>query len=156
MSLHFQGEEPTESRSLPINFGILFLRFAAICSLVYYELALHLEKAWRSIWREETWGLIDQFENRGIPLPNAVSVAIILAAFLTGLGVLLGFLARVNAVILTVILAFLLLAQVQTSPNLTPEAVVLYIGILLTLTITGPGRFSMDHMLTAQRGRRSA
>ena len=156
MSLRFQGDDYEEPHKLTVNIGLLFLRFVSICTLVYYELALHLGKAWKSVWKEEPWGLIDQFMIKGVPLPNAVSVSLILAAFLTALGVLLGFLARVNSILLMLILGFLLLAQVKTSPNLTAEAIVIYIGILLALVITGPGKFSLDHMLTTQRIRRNA
>ncbi|MDF1755653.1 MAG: hypothetical protein P1U89_22885 [Verrucomicrobiales bacterium] len=156
MALKFQRKTTIESNRFSINIGLLFLRFATVCTLVYYELAIHLQKAWNNVWKEEEWGLIDQFVNLSLPLPGAVAVAIILTAFITSLGVLLGFLGRINAIILIVIMGALLIARVQTSNNFTPEVVVQYITILITLAVTGSGKFSMDHLLTAQRIRRKA
>ncbi|MDF1815853.1 MAG: hypothetical protein P1V20_26880 [Verrucomicrobiales bacterium] len=156
MALKFQGQQSPESNSLGVNIALLFLRFASVCVLVYYELAIHLHKAWNNVWKEEQWGLIDQFDNLSLPLPGAVAVTIILTAFITSLGVLLGFLARINAIILIIILGFLLVARVQTSNQFTPEVIVVYIIILVTLTVAGSGKFSMDHLLTSQRIRRKA
>lgn len=156
MALKFQRASAVETNSLKIDFGLLLLRFATVCTLVYYELAIHLHKAWNNVWEEEDWGLVDQFNNLNLPLPGAVAVAIILTAFLTSLGVLLGFLGRINAIILLIILGFLLVARVQTSNHFTPEVIVIYIIILVTLTVTGSGRFSLDHALTSQRIRRKA
>lgn len=156
MALKFLGNQTVEANTLTVNIGLFFLRFATVATLVYYELAIHLRKAWNNVWKEEEWGLIDQFQNLSLPIPGAVAVAIILTAFITALGVLLGFLARINAIILIVILGFLLTAGVETSNQFTPEVIVVYIIILVTLTVTGSGKFSMDHFLTRQRSRRKA
>lgn len=154
--MKFHNNEATDAYSFPINFGLLMLRFCTVCLLIYYELAIHLGKAWKNVWNEEAWGLVDQFENHNLPLPGAVSVAIILGSFLVALGILLGFLVRVNSSILILIFGFLLFLKVKTSDYFTSEAIVLYIIILVTLLITGPGRYSMDHILMAQRNRRKA
>lgn len=157
--MKFQAEGPVEAHSLTITIGLITLRFATVCCLIYYELALHLGRAWSHVWQddhEHNWGLIDQFLNLNLPLPGAVAVAIILASFLSAIGVLLGFLCRVNVGFLILIFGFLLLSGVQTSPNFTSEAIVVYIIIFFTLLITGPGRFSMDHVLTSHRERRKA
>ena len=156
MALKFQRKTTVETNRISVNIGVLFLRFATVCTLVYYELAIHLRKAWNNVWKEEEWGLIDQFVNLSLPLPGAVAVAIILTAFITSLGVLLGFLGRINAIILILILGTLLVTNVKTSNNFTPEVIVLYIIILFTLTVGGSGKFSMDHLLTTQRNRRKA
>lgn len=156
MGLKFQGKSTVESNSVTVDIGLFFLRFATVGTLIYYELAIHLRKAWNNVWKEESWGLIDQFINLSLPLPGAVAVAIILTAFITSLGVLLGFLGRINAIILTIILGFLLVAGVETSNQFTREVIVVYIIILVTLTVTGSGKFSMDHVLTSQRISRKA
>jgi len=156
MALKFQGETSAESTSVPVNVGLLFLRAATVATLIYYELAIHLQKAWNNVWKEEDWGLVDQFVNLSLPLPGAVAVTIVLTAFLTAIGVFLGFLGRINAAILILILGFLLMAKVQTSDNFTPEVIVLYIIIFTGLIITGSGRYSMDFLLTTQRKRRKA
>ncbi len=155
MALRFIGGNSVESHSLSVNIGLLFLRFATVCTLVYYELAIHLGKAWNNVWQDEVqWGLVDQFTDLNLPLPSPLAVTVILAAFLTAIGLLLGFLCRVNSLILIGIFGFLLLYQVKTSDNFTPEVIVVYLIIMATLFIVGAGRFSMDHILTSQRIRR--
>ncbi len=156
MAIKFHGDTPIELNSTPINVGFFFLRASTVVTLSYYELALHLQKAWNNVWKEEEWGLVDQFVNLNLPLPGAVAVAIVLTAFLSAIGVFWGFLGRINAAILILILGFLLGANVQTSDNFTPEVIVLYMIILMALVITGSGRYSMDYLLTTQRTRRKA
>ena len=156
MALKFHREKKKQVHGVFTDAGLLLLRFASACLLVYYELAIHLGKAWKNVWHEEPWGLVDQLQVRGVPIPSAVSVALILTAFLAAIGVLLGFLSRINSIVLIVIFLFFLIARVETSPNLTAESLLLYVIICTTLVVTGSGKFSMDHLLTSQRDRRKA
>ena len=154
--MKIQKQTGIENHAFSINLGLTILRIAAVCLLIYFEVWIHLGKAWKNIWNEESWGLVDQFESLSFPVPQAVSVVVILGALVVSLGILIGFLCRVNAAILIFILGFLLVSTVKTSDNLTAETIVLYAIVLFTLIITGPGGWSLDHYLSEQRHRRKA
>jgi len=152
--MKIQKQTGIENHAFSVNFGLFVLRAAAVCLLIYFEIWIHLGKAWGNIWNEEPWGLVDQFRVLSLPVPELLSVVVILGALIVSLGILLGFLCRVNATILIVILGFLLISTVKTSDNLSAETIVLYVIVLITLLITGPGGWSLDHYLAEQRFRR--
>lgn len=154
--MKIQKKETADNHAFSVNLGLLVMRAAMVFLLIYFELWIHLGKAWQNIWNEKPWGLVDEFEILELPLPVALSVVTILGSLLVAIGILLGFLCRINSAILIFILGFLLAVNVRTSDNLTPETIVLYVIILVTLLIIGPGRFSLDHFLTEQRIRRKA
>jgi uncharacterized membrane protein YphA (DoxX/SURF4 family) len=129
------------------DFGLLVLRGAGLLlaltfgvqKIGWYWSALHAGKPFSSI------GLAPLIAKMGFPIPVVLAIWITLnesiGAFLIGCG----FLTRLLAASLALGMAGALSTSVRLEEDWLRAA--LYLIIFTTLTLTGPGEFSLDHLI---------
>jgi uncharacterized membrane protein YphA (DoxX/SURF4 family) len=148
-----EGGQPLSyaSVSLPMrkqkDSGLLLLRGAGLLlaltfgvqKIGWYWSALHAGKSFSSI------GLAPLIAKMGFPFPVVLAIWITfnesIGAFLIGCG----FLTRLLAASLALGMAGALYTSVQLEEDWVRAA--LYLIIFATLILTGPGKFSLDHLL---------
>jgi uncharacterized membrane protein YphA (DoxX/SURF4 family) len=130
-----------------MDLGLLILRGAGLLlaltfgvqKIGWYWSALHVGKSFLSI------GLAPLIAKMGFRIPVALAMWITfnesIAAFLIGCG----FLTRLLAASLTLGMAGALYTSVRLGEDWLRAA--LYLIIFITLILTGPGKFSLDHLL---------
>ncbi|MEY2491315.1 MAG: hypothetical protein QOH31_6997 [Verrucomicrobiota bacterium] len=135
------------------DLGLLILRGAGLLlaltfgaqKLGWYWTALHAEKSFSSI------GLAPLIAKMGFLIPVALAMWITfnesIGAFLIGCG----FLTRLFAASLTLGMAGALYTSVRLGEDWLRAA--LYLIIFITLILTGPGEFSLDHLLKLKKSR---
>ena len=133
------------------DFGLLILRIAGfllvftfgIQKIGWYWSALHAGKSFSSI------GLAPLIAKMGFPIPVALAMWITvnesIGAFLIGCG----FLTRSLAASLALGMAGALYTSVRLDEDWLRAA--LYLIIFITLILTGPGEFSLDHLLKRKK-----
>ena len=146
-------EEPESASPHLADAGLLLIRVFAVFAFFYYQLAAQLREAFARFWEGAEWDLVGQLEALHLPAPglSAALGAGILALALAGVAT--GLYTRLGAFLALVAVLFLLLSGVVLAPSLTPQALVLYLGIFAGLTAGGGGRLSLDHLLAGRRRR---
>lgn len=130
------------------DIGLLVLRWFTGIALIVYHAREEVVAGWQYVWHKVPWPYAAEIAERGFPLPQAVAVASAVAAMLGSAFLVTGLLCRVSALVLLVctLCAFFLYARVPA----VAEKLVLYAGIYLVLLICGPGRFSLDAILSSR------
>ena len=133
------------------DLGLLILRGAGLLlaltfgvqKIGWYRSALHAGKSFSSI------GLAPLIAKMGFPIPVALAIWITfnesIGAFLIGCG----FLTRLLAASLALGMAGALYTSVRLGEDWLRAA--LYLIIFITLIFTGPGEFSLDHLLKRKK-----
>ncbi|MEQ1841484.1 MAG: hypothetical protein ABL994_13835 [Verrucomicrobiales bacterium] len=137
-----------------IDLGLFIIRVFCVATFFYYQLRDQLSHAQNYIWDSGEWNLIEQLGGKGLPLPHVVAVAAVSVFAISLLGVLVGILTRINALLLTLMTGFVLLAPLILSPTLNPQSLALYIGVFAGLASGGGGRLSLDYFLADRRAKR--
>jgi putative oxidoreductase len=130
-----------------IDLGLLVLRSAGfllaftfgIQKIGWYAIALHAGKPLSSI------GLTPLIAHVGFPLPLILALWITLNESIGAFFVGIGFLTRFAAVSLALGMIGALYTSVRLGEDWLRAA--LYLIIFLSLTFTGPGKFSIDRLL---------
>jgi uncharacterized membrane protein YphA (DoxX/SURF4 family) len=149
---HSFGEK---RRIIPSDFWLLGLRLLMVLPMGYYQLLDQSVKAWKFTWEGHKWALPEQAEAAGLPQPEVVSVALVLILAFSSFALLIGFLSRINAILIAGALVFILVPGLEPylSSNLTPQAILLYLGMGTILGMAGGGLFSVDGFLWRRRQR---
>jgi uncharacterized membrane protein YphA (DoxX/SURF4 family) len=133
------------------DFGLLVLRGAGLLlagtfgveKIGWYWSAFHAGKSFSSI------GLAPLIAKMGFPIPVALAIWITfnesIGAFLIGCG----FLTRLLAASLALGMAGALYTSVQLGEDWLRAA--LYLIVFTVLVLTGPGKFSVDHLLKRKK-----
>lgn len=137
-----------------VDFGLFVIRGLAVAAFFYYQLASQLLSAKSLLWDSGEWELVNQLERKGLPMPDILSISAILLLATALLGIGLGFFTRLNSLLVTLIVGFVLIAPITLSTTLNPQALVLYLTVFAGLTISGAGRLSLDNALQNRRDRR--
>jgi putative oxidoreductase len=117
---------------------------------------------WVFLWAG--WGklqalprIIETFRNLGIPYPEVLTPFVSGVEFVGGILLLLGFLTRVAAAPLIVVMVVAIisakLGEVDSLETLLGFEEVSYLALFLWLAIAGPGPISIDHLLLSSRRR---
>lgn len=132
--------------------GLLILRWCAGLGLIYFHAWDEGALGWKHVWQKEPWAYAVEIAERGFPLPEVVAAASVAAATLGSLFLVSGLLCRVSALVLLActLCAIFLYGRVP-EPG---EKLLLYAAIYLVLVLCGPGRFSLDALLTRRRAAR--
>lgn len=87
----------------------------------------------------------------GFPQPQAIAILVLAVEILGGAALLLGFLTRITAAVLTVVLVVAVVSAyiVKYDPSKLGDIMkhLAWIGGTLTLLFTGPGKLSLDEKL---------
>jgi putative oxidoreductase len=129
--------------------GLLILRLFAGLALLFYHARNEVVAGWQHVWHKTPWAYAAEITDRGFPLPEAVAIVSAVAATVSSLLLVSGLLSRISALILLVcaLCGFFLYARV---PEIA-EKLTLYAGIYVVLLLCGPGRFSLDSLLTGRK-----
>ena len=139
-----------------IDSGLLLLRAAGfllaftfgVQKIGWYVTAFHAGKPWSSI------GLTPLIAHVGFPLPVILALWITLnesiGAFLIGIG----FVSRFAAVSVALGMIGALYTSVRLGEDWLRAA--LYLIIFIGLVFTGPGKFSIDHLMQKRKTNRNA
>ncbi len=152
MPFHFAKTQNPENLTAP-DFGLLVVRVITMVALGYYQIFNHLQSVWGYLWEQSGWKLIDQIQALRLPFPPVIAVALIFLITLAMIGIVVGIFTRFNALLLLLLLGIVLISQLRLSISLNPQALVLYIGIQITLILSGGGKFSLDHLLASRKNR---
>lgn len=134
--------------------GLLVLRLTTGGTLILWHAWREAAAGWSHLWHKSPWTLPTHLAELGFPFPLAVSIALVVTAFLGAIFVLLGLLTRSSSVLLATLAmatAFLYAAYPATA-----EIAVLYAGACLAIALCGPGVLALDSLLrTLIRRRRT-
>jgi uncharacterized membrane protein YphA (DoxX/SURF4 family) len=127
---------------VPGDLGLLIVRLIVGGAWLRYHALPGLIGGWRYFFGgKKSWALAKLLEQVGINPSLAWACLFSFVGVVTGIAVVLGFFSRVAAAIVAVIGCLLL---VKLSPMPYRELGVVYIGVMLMLTLTGPGLISLD------------
>jgi len=138
----------------PGDFGLLLIRIIAVAIFFYYQLGAQMALGIDFIWDAGEWDLVTQLTDKGLPAPTVLALVSVAVLTISLLGVLIGIFTRINALILTLLVGFILLAPIILSATLNPQALALYVGLFIGLALGGGGRLSLDYALANRRERR--
>lgn len=137
------------------DFGLWVIRFLTAATFFYYQLGNLLGKAKAHVWEKEEWDLVTKFTELGLPVPGIIAAAFVLLLLLALVAIVIGIFTRINAIVLLVLTAAILIIPLDLSSSLTPQTLVLYITVFLGLALGGAGRASLDYRLAGRRKKKS-
>ena len=142
-----------QTHSLPTDLGIALLRVATGLAL-----ALSFEKVLPrdGVWGPQAWFVSDVAE-MGFPFPACFAWAAVLSEFVGGILLVAGLAARPAALLNAIVLFVAAFVHHGGDVSMDGLMATTFLVMTTTLLLTGPGRFSLDHLVASRRGaRRSA
>jgi len=133
------------------DFWLLALRLATAFCLIYFQAWEQIKMAWAFVWEKVPWTLVDQMSTASLPAPNILAPLLIFLLLTVAIALGFGFLSRMISLIGLLLCGFILIAQLELSPTLTGQTLVLYCSILLVMVFAGGGRISLDALLTGRK-----
>jgi putative oxidoreductase len=140
----------TNSAERRIDIGLLVLRSAALFLVVTFGWQkvsgyIALLRAGQSL---STSGLAPLIRMMGFPAPAFLAVCAVLNESLGALFIACGFLTRLSAAVGAIGMATAFYVSMRLGED--PLRAALYFVIFFGLAITGPGKFSVDHLLQSR------
>lgn len=149
-----QDSDPDKPRLADL--GLLVIRLLAAATFAYYQLVDQFHFAVDYLWDGADWNLVSQLAERGLPYADIVASASVGLQIATLFGVVLGIFTRINALLFTLMMGFVLFSAIDLSSSLNPQGLALYLTVFLGLACGGAGRLSLDHLLAGRRARKRA
>lgn len=133
--------------------GLLILRAAGLFLALTFGAQkvlgyIALLRAGRSL---ASSGLAPLIHAMGLPAAGFLSVCAVLNESLGAILIAVGFLTRASAVIGALGMAVAFYVSLRLDEE--PLRAALYLVIFATIGVAGPGRFSLDHLLSRQKGK---
>jgi uncharacterized membrane protein YphA (DoxX/SURF4 family) len=145
---------PAPLARVPGDLGLLIVRLIVGGAWLRYHAVPGFLGGWRYFFGgKKTWPLMKLLEQVGLNPAVAWACLFSFVGVVTGVAVVLGFFSRVGAALLAAG-GFLLL--VKLSPMPYRELGVVYIGVMIMLTLTGPGLISLDSYFSQGGWKRQA
>lgn len=91
------------------------------------------------------WKFVDTVASIGFPVPGLFAILAGLTEFIGGIFVIIGFLTRISAGLLSFVVIVAIYFHIKTSTNF--ELPLIYLGMFLSLIFSGAGKFSVDGYL---------
>lgn len=142
-------------RTAASDVGLFVVRLFTAVTFFYYQLIEQLGQARNYFWEKAEWDLVNQFTDKGLPLPGVLAVAFVIVFALSLAATTVGIFTRINALILLVLAGAILILPLDLSLSLNPQALVLYIGAFLGLALGGAGRASLDYRLAGRKSKKT-
>lgn len=137
------------------DIGLLVIRFFTAATFGYYQLLDLLGEARARVWEKAEWSLVDRFVELGLPVPGVLAPAFVILLLVVLLAIVIGIFTRINALILFLLSAAILIVPLDLSPSLTPQALVLYLTVFVALALGGAGKASLDYRLAGRKKRKT-
>ncbi|MCB1091734.1 MAG: DoxX family protein [Verrucomicrobiae bacterium] len=144
----------SEHRVGVADFYRLFLRVLIAVPMFFYQAKAQTWLAWGFLWEQKEWPLLEAIKEMNLPQPSVTAVGLIFVLLFAPIGILTGFLTRVNACLTLMAVAFFFFTGLPLSDWLSGQTYVLYLGLCLVLVLSGPGAFSIDGIFSFLRRRR--
>ncbi|MDA7921337.1 DoxX family protein [Verrucomicrobiales bacterium] len=134
--------------------ALFIIRFFAALAFFYYQFYEQVRNAVNFIWSKTEWDLVTQLADKGLPLPNILTVVVVALMSIALVAIALGIFSRINGLIATLITGFILIAPIDLSNLLNPQGLVLYLAVFIGITIGGAGKLSLDYRLAGRKAKR--
>jgi len=132
------------------SLGHFFLRVSAGLMLFYIH-GLHKLEGWIAFLQHGTrWTLAEEVAGMHFPAPVASAVVATLVQFVCSLFVVVGLFTRLNAALLAGALSGAILQNLLSGRD--PQLAILYTLVVVTLTLMGGGRYSLDARMLGKVG----
>jgi putative oxidoreductase len=132
-----------------LDSGLALLRIGFGLSLAFVHGWQKLGDAAIFFFEGHTWGFVGLVRSLGFPAPAFFALCAALGESLGGLCVACGLLTRISAGAVTMTMAVAVYASVRMGTPI--EGASLYAIPFAAFILTGPGRFSLDHLLGTAR-----
>ncbi|MEM9666266.1 MAG: DoxX family membrane protein [Bacteroidota bacterium] len=137
---------PTMPHALPTDLGLTLLRVATGLALaIVFEKVLPRE----GVWGPQAWFVAD-VAAMGFPYPAFFAWAAALAEFVGGLLLVVGLATRPAALLNAIVL--FVAAFLHHGGDIALNGLMAFTFFIMTVTLllTGPGRFSLDHLIATR------
>lgn len=131
-----------DPRPMKTDLALLILR-------VVFGLAMGIAHGWGKLPVDQSF--IDVIDRLGIPAPVFFAWIAVLAEFIGGLLLVIGLLTRPAALAVLGTMLIAVFIRYSGRPFYERELATLYSAACLALFFTGPGRYSLDHMLSSNK-----
>lgn len=142
-----------ENPHLP-DVALFIIRFFAALACFYYQFYEQVRNAVNYVWSKTEWDLVTQLGDKGLPLPQYLAVVAVALMTIALVAIALGIFSRINGLIAALITGFILVAPIDLSTLLHPQALVLYLAIFVGITLGGAGKLSLDYRLAGRKAKR--
>ena len=139
----YRPDTPAPS-TLGWDFSLLLIRVVTALTLIFFHAYSELIDAWRGVWYEDKWPLLDTVAALGLPAPVAVAATAAIALALACTGLILGLVTRISALVIGVLAAGSLFIAMGSAEAFGAETSVLYLLLAAVLFLRGSGMFGID------------
>ena len=122
--------------------------------MFFYQAKAQTAHGWIYLWDQKEWPLMEAMEAMKLPQPAVTAIVLVFVLLFSPIGILIGFLTRVNAVLLMVVTGYFFMSALPLSAYLSGQTYVLYLGLCGVVVLSGPGAFSLDGVFGYLRERR--
>lgn len=132
------------------------LRILSGLALVYYQGWEQFFRGWQYLWAGSRWKLLDHFTaEHPVPVAAAFAFATAVFFFVSPVLLMVGFLTRLNAMLIFMGLVLALDKDLNgvLSSTLHTQTMVLYLLITLFFVINGGGLIAADRLFDQRRSR---
>lgn len=151
--MEYHSTSPSQSPAAAIlsDFGLLILRLIAGLPMLYFQGWHQSFRAWAFVWEKKSWSFAEQFDELGFSMPGFFATGLVILCTLLSIGIVTGIYTRISACLMLILIIFILIVPVELSGSLNVQALLLYAGMSFALLLSGGGRISLDHLLTAKK-----
>ncbi len=134
--------------------ALFLIRVIAALAFFYYQFYEQVRHAIDFVWSKTEWDLVTQLADKGLPAPNILTVVLVALMAIALVAIALGIFSRINGLIAAIITGFILVAPIDLSTLLHPQALVLYLAVFIGITLGGAGKLSLDYRLAGRKAKR--
>ena len=138
-----------KSHGISIGTGLAILRVGFGLMLAFVHGWQKLADAARFLFAGHAWSFVGLVGGLGFPIPAFFAVCAALGESAGALCVACGFLTRASAAVVTMTMIVAAYTSARTGTSI--ELACLYAIPFTAIAITGPGRFSLDSLLSRSR-----
>jgi uncharacterized membrane protein YphA (DoxX/SURF4 family) len=145
---YYRNPQAPSAGHLVRDTGLLVLRVGVGLVLGIYHAWREVLLGWNFVWKKQSWLLAQTVEDFGLPVPKILACAAAVVMALGAVGLVLGVLSRLSALLL---LACAVVGLLFTIADPIGEKLLLYAVACGVIVICGPGCFSIDALLNRKR-----
>ncbi len=133
------------ARSSPLSHvSLLVLRLGCVGILVFYHGWAEGHAAWSFLWTHEPWALVGTLKTAGFPYPATLAVTAASICALASLTLTIGFLTRLSAFLILVVLVAATPISLASPAPIHRELHSFYLLGFSLIVLLGGGRHALD------------